>query len=90
MQTFFGVLFLLVFIVGGLARATDFRGNATNFARRSLERARPAFEAPLRNETEEQMAARFKFVVRMQRVIGAIFVIAGAALMIAMFTAPRA
>ena len=90
MKTIFAALFALVFLTIGVVAAVDLRGFTTAFARRSMEQARPMVGTFLRNETADVKERKLARVIIIQRVIGGVFALAGAAMLVAVLTTPIA
>ena len=82
------ILILLGFVVIGLALMLDFRGIATAHARRSLERSRSMGRVFTPNQTAEESEAKFRFVLFIERLVGAGLALAGVAIIIGVLISP--
>ena len=83
MKLLAAILILLAFAALGVALACDFRGIATEYAKRSLEAARPLGDLLRRDQTPAAAQRRTARVAVSQRIIGLVFALASVAVLIA-------
>jgi len=85
-RTVLGSIFLLGFVALGLALAFNFRGIASEHAKRSVTAGGPVRALFRRELTPEEMQRRVARATVLDRIIGLVFALAGSAALVAVIT----